>query len=100
MRDVETLFEAIARLRALGYRSDLAAVPGGRLRCGGCEKDLEAATLSVEETVRFEGASDPDDEAILLALSSSDGHRGLYSAAFTASTATEDVDVLQALPRH
>jgi hypothetical protein len=96
---METLLEAIARLRTLGYRLDLAAVPGGRLHCGGREEDLEAAALTVDETVRFEGASDPDDEAILLALSSPDGHRGLYSAAFGANTTSDDVDVLHALVR-
>ena len=62
---METLLEAIARLRMLGYRLDFAAAPGGRLHCGGRAEDLDAAALTVDETVRFEGASDPDGEAIL-----------------------------------
>lgn len=78
---METLLEAIARLRMLGYRLDFAAA------------------LTVDETVRFEGASDPDDEAILLALSGPDGYRGLYSAAFGAKTTSDDVDVLHVLMR-
>ena len=96
---METLLEAIARLRMLGYRLDFAAAPGGRLHCGGRAEDLDAAALTVDETVRFEGASDPDGEAILLALSGPDGYRGLYSAAFGAKTTSDDVDVLHVLMR-
>jgi hypothetical protein len=96
---METVLEAIDRLRALGFGLDFTAVAGGRVHCEGCGKDFAAGALTVDETVRFEGASDPEDETILLALSSPDGCRGLFTAAFGAATTSDDADVLHALVR-
>jgi hypothetical protein len=94
---METLTDAIDRLRAAGYALDLFVAPGAVLRCGGCQAAFDAATMQIDEVVRFEGESDPDDEAILFALHGPCGHRGLYSVAFGAQTPTEDVDVVGAL---
>ena len=59
-------------------------------------------TAVIDETVRFEGDSDPDDEAILLALTvpasaGGCGHRGWFAAAYGPDTPAHDVAVLQAL---
>lgn len=97
---METMLEAMARLQAAGYRWELTAVPGGRLRCGRCSASVEGSSLVVDETVRFEGDSNPDDEAILVALTMPCGHQGLYSAAFGPTTPPNDVDVLHALVTH
>lgn len=94
------MLEAVARLQAGGYRWELTALSGGRLRCGGCNTTVEASSLTVDETVRFEGDSNPDDEAILVALTMPCGHRGLYSAAFGPTTPPDDVDVLHSLVTH
>ena len=91
------MLEAEARLLAAGYRLEFSAMPGGRLRCGGCGDVVDASNLTVDETVRFEGDSNPDDEAILVALTMQCGQQGLYSAAFGPSTPPDDVDVLHAL---
>ena len=94
---METMLEAVARLQAAGYRLEFTALPGGRLRCGGCGEIIDASSLTVEETVRFEGDSNPDDEAILVALTMPCGCQGLYGAAFGPSTPPDDVEVLHAL---
>jgi hypothetical protein len=94
---METMLQAINRLRACGYRLDLFAVPGGRLRCGGCGEVVDARDAIVDETVRFEGVSNPDDQAILNAITTSCGHRGLFSAAYGVYTSIDNVDVLPAL---
>jgi hypothetical protein len=91
------MLEAINRLRASGYRLDLFAVPGGRLRCGGCGELVNASEATVEETVRFEGVSNPDDQAILDAVVTPCGHRGLFSAAYGLYTSADEVEVLHAL---
>lgn len=91
------MLDAIERLRASGYHLDLVAAPGGRLRCGQCGDITDAAEVTVDETVRFEGDSNPDDESILIAVSTPCGHRGLYSAAYGPDTPAEDSQVLQAL---
>ena len=93
----ETLVEAIARLRSEGYGSDFAATADGRLLCRACDAVCDPASMRIEHRVRFEGNSNPDDEAILLALLCSSGCRGLYSAAFGPDTPPEDAAVLRRL---
>jgi hypothetical protein len=97
---MEQMLEAVARLQAEGYRWELTALPAGRLRCGGCSTSVEGTSLTVDATVRFEGDSNPDDEAILVALTMPCGHQGLFSAAFGPTTPPDDVDVLHALITH
>jgi hypothetical protein len=94
---METLLEAIRRLRNDGYRRDLLPVPGGRLRCGECQTIVEADETVVERTVRFEGISNPDDQAILGALLTPCGHRGLFSSAYGLYASRDEVEVLRAL---
>ena len=94
---MESMLEAIGRLRDDGYRLDLAGVRGARLRCGGCRMIFDAADTVVEQTVRFEGISNPDDQAILAALLTPCGHRGLFTSAYGVYAARDDVEVLLAL---
>ncbi len=92
------MLEAVARLQALGYDGELRASAGGRLYCPACDSVMDADLAAVDQTVRFEGDSNPDDESVLVALTLPCGHRGLYSAAFGPATPPNDVAVLHALP--
>lgn len=79
---METLSEALARLEKRGFRQSLRATPAGELEVAG-EPPILPETLVIEETVRFEGCSDPEDEAVLFALRSGDGGvRGTFVAMF------------------
>ena len=69
---METLTEALARLERAGYR-DSFRVQGDRLVAVDAQRSFRPEQLAVEETVRFEGDSDPQDELVLFALRSSDG---------------------------
>ena len=95
--DMETLSQATARLQALGYTGNWIAQPGGTLHCSQCKTDLDAATLTIDEIVRFEGDSDPGDEAILYALTGPCGDRGLYSSSYGPDSTTADIDVARRL---
>lgn len=97
MAAMETLSEAITRLSAAGYVQNLYA-DGRHLVCGDCKTRFDPSTMTVDEIVRFEGASDPDDQAILYGLTSDHGHRGLYSVAYGPNTPIDDSRVLNALP--
>ncbi len=90
----DTLTGAIARMRALGYTNDLAATEEGNLVCGACGAVEDPATMHIDHTVRFEGDSDPGDEAILIAVSCHCGALGLYSAAYGAAAPPADAAVL------
>ena len=94
---METLVEAMARLRTSGYVNDFVASPDGTLVCRSCDTHQDPESIEIRETVRFEGDSNPDDEAILLALACVDGCLGQYSAAFGPGTAAADVRALERL---
>jgi hypothetical protein len=72
MDEMETLRDAIARLERAGYMEALRAHPGG-FREVGTGRIHPPESMIVDEIVRFEGESDPEDEAVLFALRSHDG---------------------------
>jgi hypothetical protein len=94
---METLLEAAARLRDDGYDVDLAATSDGRLRCGGCGTDRDPEDMVIDEVVRYEGASNPDDQSMLLALRCKCSRRGVYVTRFGPSASAVDGTVLQRL---
>lgn len=82
----ETVTEALALLAAEGYTEDYN-LQGRAVTCPGCRSvhDLESAV--VERQYRFEGPSDPADEAIVLGLHCvSCGTRGVLVSAFGPDT--------------
>lgn len=96
---METVVEAMRRLRASGYIHELEASDNGQLRCGTCGSFTDPENVSIAETIRFEGQSNPDDQAILMAIVCPGGCLGQYSAAFGPTTAAIDAEVLQRLSR-
>lgn len=79
---METLREAIARLERRGFDRAFQATADGQLRAEG-EPPRPPEKLIVEETVRFEGESNPGDEAVLFALRSPDDRvRGTFVASY------------------
>ena len=97
MPAMETLSEAITRLGSSGYDYNFRA-QDGQLACDRCGTAVDPSTVQVDEIVRFEGESDPGDEAVLYALDAGDGHRGLYAAAYGADVSAADSRVIRALP--
>lgn len=79
---METLREALARLEERGFDRAFRATSGGALRVEGAPP-IAPESLLVEETVRFEGESDPGDEAVLFALRTPDDRiRGTFVASY------------------
>jgi len=95
--EMETLSAAIARLQADGYTGNWYAGDDGDLVCEACGAQFDVTNMHVDETVRFEGMSDPADESILYALSTDDDHKGLYSTTFGPEMAAGDVAVIRAI---
>ena len=90
----ETLIDAITRLREEGFTLDFYATADGQLGCRSCTRSLDPAEMQLAQRVRFEGNSNPADEAVLLALVCPCGAMGLYSAAYGPATPPEDSLVL------
>ena len=87
---MESLTCAMSRLRDLGYTADFVALDNGALRCDSCGASCDPSALGVEKVVRFEGASDPGDSAILVAVRCCCGRAGLFSSAYGVDAAPED----------
>lgn len=95
----ETLSEAVERLSRDGYAHDFRAEEGG-LRDLESGELFEPDALRVDEVVRFEGATNPDDESVVFALSTPDGAvRGTYAVAYGPGMDPADVAFVRRLQR-
>lgn len=94
---MDTVTEATQRLQAEGYTANLYAGDDRTLRCDEWPDALDPAALQIDHVLRFEGASDPDDAMILFALQTTDGHRGVYSAAYGPQMSPEDAAIVRLL---
>ena len=93
-----TVVEEIGALRARGYTSDFSVTPDGRLRCDTCGHTHPPADAVVESTARFEGASNPDDQAAVFGLRCNGcGVRGVLITAYGPTATPEEAAVVTAL---
>jgi hypothetical protein len=94
---MESLSEAIRRLVARGFEHGLIAVDG-QLRDLATGELFDPKSLSIDEVVRFEGESEPGEQAILFALrSASGGPLGTYTAVYGPAMPAEDAHVVRRL---
>src|SRR3546814_19839059 len=69
MNSLSTLTEVLAQLKAEGYTTDFN-LQDNCITCHGNALQLHPDDFIVDKYFRFEGASDPDDQAILYVISS------------------------------
>jgi hypothetical protein len=94
-----TVVEEIEALRRRGYTADLSVTKDGQLRCDTCGHLLRPEDAVVESTARFEGASNPDDQAIVFGLRCEGcGVSGVLVAAYGPTATPEEAAVVTALP--
>lgn len=94
---LETVTDALTRLRADGYTADFYATDQGQLACRGCDRTMNPTDVQVDHTVRFEGDTNPDDQDILFAIQCACGCKGTYSSAYGPATPPADSAVLRQL---
>ena len=88
----------IDRLTRAGYADSFRGEPGG-LRALSSGHLHRPEDLMVESIDRFEGLSDPEDEAIVLALRSRiDGCRGTYTLPYGQTMPEVDSALIARLP--
>lgn len=93
----ETISDALNRLSEKGYRDDFRA-EDDQLRAirAGCIHPPES--MIIDEVVRFEGITDPDDEAIVFGLRCEPhGTKGTYVAAYGPAMASHDAEIIRRL---
>jgi hypothetical protein len=100
MTDVpDTVTEAMRFLAAQGYTDEIRLAVNG-LECDSAEGVHDASRAVVDFTFRFEGPSDPGDEAIVLGITLPDfGVKGVLMSAYGAAVDAQQADVLRALVR-
>jgi len=98
MNDEVTLVDAIAALRGDGFDHDFSVAADAFLLCSECGGTHPATEALIEATSRFEGESDPGDEAVLFGLRCLHcGVLGVLVAAYGPAATAEEADVVTAL---
>ncbi len=93
----ETLSQAVDRLTAHGYTDAFRAEPDG-MRAIVADILYRPESLVVEEVARFEGITDPADEAIVLALHCrEDGIKGTYTVPFGPGVGALEAEMMHRL---
>ena len=93
-----TVVEEIEALRRHGFTADFSATPDGQLRCVACGHTHSPSDAVIESTARFEGASNPDDQAVVYGLRCDRcGVRGVLVAAYGPTASAEEAAVITAL---
>jgi hypothetical protein len=97
MTRMETMTDALDRLRSEGFL-DHFRVDEGTVTALKAGRSFRPEELVIARELRFEGASNPADESILLALKSEDGAvKGTLCAAYGPEAPAAEAAVLQAL---
>jgi hypothetical protein len=95
----DTVTEASVFLAALGYHDELELRHGG-LTVRDTNRIQPLDTAIVDYQFRFEGPSDPADEAIVLGVSCPEwGGKGVVISAFGPGADPEEAALLRALAR-
>ncbi len=92
-----TVSGALKQLADEGYTADFSARPGA-VHCIACGKEHSAEGALVEKVHRFEGASDPDDQALVLGLlCPTCGAKGVLVTGYGPSTDPDQVSLILSL---
>ena len=93
----ETVSAALTQLAEEGYTADFSPHAHG-LHCEACGKGHAAEAALVEKVYRFEGASDPDDQAIVLGLRCpACGIKGVLVTGYGPSTDPDEIALILSL---
>jgi hypothetical protein len=85
MYTYDTVAEAVKGLKQRGYTIDFKLEPD-RISCPITPLSLTPADFEITEFYRFEGDSDPADEAIVYAIESKEGNKGVLVNGFGISS--------------
>ena len=89
-----TITEAVKQLHQQGYTLDFN-LKQGKLAADG--QDYPAAEFEIVDVYRYEGASDPADEATVYALVSASGLKGLLVSGYGISSDSASEETLKQL---
>jgi len=96
-----TVVELLAGYAAAGYDTEMFVTSESRVQCAACGKASASADTEMNSLRRMEGASDPDDLQVVVALACANcGARGALVLGYGPNAAFEDANVLSGLRDH
>ncbi len=98
MKDYGTLSEAIEKLKNEGYTKDFNLIDE-YLEDKEEKKRYTADEFEVDRVFRFEGMSNPADNSVLYAITTSNGSKGLLTDAYGAYSGQISRTILKKLQR-
>jgi hypothetical protein len=99
MFNYDTVTEAVKGLRQRGYTIDFN-LEADRIICNETPLSLTPAEFEITEVYRFEGDSDPADEAIVYAIESKKGQKGMLVNGFGISADKIGEEMIKKLSVH
>ena len=96
MENNESLTNALSTLKQKGYEADFATETFC-LYCSDLDLRLNPESFHVDEIHRFEEPANPDDNAVLYAISSTTGVRGILIDAHGAEAEHLNVEMTEKL---
>src|SRR5688572_18054209 len=97
MYTYDTVSAAISGLKKRGYTMDFNLDEN----CIVCHEDkFDPGDFEIVEVYRFEGNTDPADEAIVYAIESSKGHKGVLVNGYGPSSDTMGAEMAKKLQIH
>jgi hypothetical protein len=99
MKNYDSLVDALDDLKKRGYEEDFATQTVC-LYCGDLDIRLNPEEFNVDEVYRFEGDSNPDDSAVVYAISSTTGVKGTLVDAYGAYSISLSFEMIKKLHQH
>jgi hypothetical protein len=96
MYTYDTVVEAVKGLKQRGYSIDFN-LESDRISCQETPLSLTPADFEITEFYRFEGESDPADEAIVYAIESKEGQKGVLVNGFGISSEEAGAEMIEKL---
>jgi hypothetical protein len=97
MYTYETITDAVSGLKKRGYTMDFNLDEN----CIVCHEDkFDPEDFEIVEVYRFEGNSDPADEAVVYAIESNKGHKGLLVNGYGPSSESMSSEMVKKLHLH
>ncbi|MRG43788.1 phosphoribosylpyrophosphate synthetase [Chitinophaga sp. SYP-B3965] len=93
------MIDALADVKARGYTEDFS-IESSCLYCGDLDLRLTPEEFHVDEFYRFEGDSNPEDSAVLYAISSSSGVKGTVVDSYGMYAENMNLDMAQKISNH
>lgn len=96
MKNYESLVDALDDLKKRGYEADFE-LQSNCLYCNHLDLRLYEEEFHIDEVHRFEGDSNPDDNAVVYALTSPTGVKGTIVDGYGASAANISFEMAKKL---